>query len=92
MLERDHTFGVNGIISAQDMARGEFHRLRRSRLVEDTGWEHLDPLHFREHSPWDPTPEVSIRFFAAGDGSRGDQISIDYLGRWSMDLHKRLYT
>ena len=62
LLERDHTFGVNGIISAQDTARGEFRRLQRSRLVEATGWEHVDPLHFREHSPWDPTPEVSIRF------------------------------
>ena len=30
--------------------------------MEATGWEHVDPLHFREHSPWDPTPEVSIRF------------------------------
>ena len=62
LLERDHTFGVNGIISAQDTARGEFRRLQRSRLVEATGWEHVNPLHFREHSPWDPTPEVSIRF------------------------------
>ena len=62
VLERDHTLGVNGIISALDTARGEVRRLLRSGVVDVAGWTHLDPLCFHEHAPWDPTPELPIRF------------------------------
>ena len=62
MLEHDHTLGVNGIISALDTTRGEVRCLHRSRVVDDAGWEHLDPLCFHEHTPWDPAPALQIRF------------------------------
>ena len=62
VLERDHTLGVNGIISALDIARGEVRRLHRSGVMTADGWEHLDPLCFHEHAPWDPRPELPTRF------------------------------
>ena len=37
VLERDHTLGVNGIISALDTARGEVRRLLRSGVVDAEG-------------------------------------------------------
>lgn len=62
VLECNHTMGVNGIISALDTAHREVCQLHRLGVVTNKGWEHLDPLHFWEHAPWDPTPEVTIKF------------------------------
>ena len=62
VLQRDHTFGVNGIISALDTARGEVRRLHWSGVMTEDGWERLDPLCSHAHAPWDPRPELPIRF------------------------------